>query len=166
MKDAVYKILDTLGIGYTVTEHEAAFTVEQADGIYGHLKGGHSKNLFLRNKKGSQHYLVVAESHRPVDLKKVRRLLGESNLSFASPQRLMTHLGLTPGSVSPFGLLHDTQRHVQVLLDGALMEHDSLNFHPNVNTATLTLSTAGFRRFLAHLGHRVREVELDGEAGP
>ena len=161
MKDAVYQALDALGIGYTVTEHEAAFTVEQADTLYGHLEGGHSKNLFLRNKKGRQHYLIVAESHRPVDLKRVRGLLGESNLSFASPERLMTHLGLTPGSVSPFGLLNDTQRHVQVLLDEELMKHPMLNFHPNVNTATLTLSTADFRRFLTHLGHQVREITLE-----
>ena len=166
MKDAVYSTLDGLGIGYTVTEHEAAFTVKQADTLYGHLEGGHSKNLFLRNKKGSQHYLIVAESHRPVDLKVVRGLVGESSLSFASPTRLMTHLGLTPGSVSPFGLLNDAQRHVRVLLDGELMKHASLNFHPNVNTRTLTLSTAGFRRFLAHLGPPVREVNLDGEPAP
>ena len=162
MKEAVYGVLQELEIDYTVTEHEAAFTVEQADTIYGHLKGGHSKNLFLRNKKGDQHYLVVAESHRPVDLKVVRALLEASSLSFASPQRLMTHLGLTPGAVSPFGLLNDTQRHVRVLLDEALMKHESLNFHPNVNTATLTLSTGDFRRFLAHLGHQVSEVALDG----
>ncbi len=164
MKDAIYAKLEELGIGYTVTEHEAAFTVEQAEILYGHLEGGHSKNLFLRNKKGRQHYLIVAESHRPVDLKMVRGLVDESSLSFASPERLMTHLGLTPGSVSPFGLLNDAQRHVQVLLDRGLMKHADLNFHPNVNTATLTLSTADFRRYLAHLGHQVREVDLDGEA--
>lgn len=166
MKDAVYSLLEALDIAYTVTEHEAAFTVEQADVLYGHLEGGHSKNLFLRNKKGSQHYLVVADSHRPVDLKVIRDLVGESNLSFASPERLMKYLGLTPGSVSPFGLLNDSVCHVQVLLDAELMTHGALNFHPNINTHTLTLATVDFRRVLAHLGHQVRELDLNGDGKP
>lgn len=156
MSEEVYKLLETLGIGYRVTEHPAAFTVEQADGFYGHLEGMHSKNLFLRNKKGKQHYLVIAESHKEVDLKALRALVEESTLSFASPERLMDCLGLTPGSVSPFGLINDRERRVRVILDEDLLRVETVNFHPNVNTATVSLSSRDFRRFLDHCGHEVR----------
>ena len=166
MSGELYRVLDGLGIAYTVTEHEAVFTVEEAHRCYGHLEGGHTKNLFLRNKKGDRHYLVVAESTRTVDLKALRGLLEESALSFASPQRLLTHLGLTPGSVSPFGLIHDEARHVIVVLDAQLMNHAVLNFHPNVNTATLSLASADFRRFLEHLGHELRLAVLDASIRP
>ena len=160
MSDALYRLLDALGIGYTVTEHEAAFTVEQADRLYGHLPGAHSKNLFLRNKRGTRHYLVVAESHTPVDLKALKARLEESTLSFASPERLRRFLGLTPGAVTPFGLIHDAERAVEVILDRGLLTHEWLNFHPNRNTATLTVSQEGFQRFLAHTGHAVRRVDF------
>ena len=160
MPQDIYQVLDQLGIPYTRHDHEAAFTVEQADQLYGHLPGGHFKNLFLRNKKGDRHYLLVAESHKPVDLRFVRDAVGESSLSFASPERLLAHLGLTPGSVSPFGLINDAERKVSVLLDADLFSHDTLNFHPNINTATLTVPREGFQRFLEHMGHAVRVVEL------
>jgi Ala-tRNA(Pro) deacylase len=161
----VYRLLDELGIAYTVTEHDAAFTVEQADHLYGHLPGLHSKNLFLRNKRGSEHYLVVLPSHKQVDIRQLKARLDESTLSFASPERLLRHLGLTPGSVSPFGLINDRERAVRVILDRDLLVADTLNFHPNRNTATLTLARADFERYLAHLGHEVRVLELDGGTG-
>jgi len=164
MKDAVLTLLDSLGIAYTLTEHEAAFTVEQADVLYGHLEGAHTKNLFLRNKKGGQHYLAVVESHTPVDLKALRGELEETTLSFASPERLMTHLGLTPGSVSPFGLINDEARHVKVVLDSALRGFETVNFHPNTNTATISLARADFQRFLEQSGHEVRWVDFSGGA--
>lgn len=165
MTEALYRILDDLGIAYAVTEHEAAFTVEQADHLYGHLPGAHSKNLFLRNKRGNQHYLVVVESHRPVDIKALKETLGESTLSFASPERLERYLGLTPGAVSPFGLIHDAERAVRVIVDRGLLAHDQVNFHPNRNTATVTLSVSDFQRFLAHTGQEVRLMDFpDGDA--
>ena len=156
----IYRVLDGLGISYSVYEHEAAFTVEQADHLYGHLRGAHSKNLFLRNKKGNRHYLVVVESHRQVDIKSLRDALGESTLSFASPERLQKHLGLTPGSVTPFGLINDPEHAVRVILDDDLLHQEQLNFHPNVNTATLTLPREDFQRFLAHCGHQVQCIDF------
>lgn len=156
----IYAVLDTLKISYARHDHEAAFTVEQAERIYGQLEGGKTKNLFLRNKKGKRHYLLVAEQHQTVDLKALRAELGESSLSFASPERLMKYLGLTPGSVSPFGLINDAEQEVVVLLDKSLLNLDFLNFHPNINTATLSVSQADFQRFLAHCGNEVRTVEL------
>ena len=166
MSGDIYQVLRQLGIEYEVSEHEAAFTVDQADRIYGQLEGAHTKNLFLRNKKGTRHYLLVAGSHRTVDLKALRAVLSESTLSFASPERLMTHLGLAPGSVSPFGLINDTGRNVHVVLEAHLMTHAKLNFHPNVNTATVTLASGDFRRFLDHLGHTVTLIDLDGAPAP
>jgi Ala-tRNA(Pro) deacylase len=163
MTEPLYRLLDELGLRYTVTEHEAAFTVEQADHLYGHLPGAHSKNLFLRNKRGNQHYLVVAESHRQVDIRRLKAELGESTLSFASAERLQRYLGLTPGSVSPFGLINDAERAVRVILDRGLLGYELLNFHPNRNTATLTIPRADFQRFLAHLGHDVRLMDFDGD---
>lgn len=157
----LYAVLAELDIAYARHEHEAAFTVEEAERFYGDLPGGKSKNLFLRNKKGDRHYLLVAEQHRPVDLKALRTRLGESTLSFASPERLQRYLGLTPGSVSPFGLINDDANAVVVLLDTVLMRADPLNFHPNINTATLTVARADFRRFLAHAGNEVRLIDLD-----
>ena len=156
----IYQLLDSLGVIYTRHDHPPVFTVEEADMHKGAIEGGQSKNLFLRNKKGRIHYLLVADAHRTVNLKSLQGLLGESSLSFASPERLMKYLGLTPGSVSPFGIVNDTEHEVIVLLDSGLMAHDRLSFHPNVNTVTLTVSRDDFCRFLAHCGNEVRTLEL------
>ncbi len=154
-------VLDNLGIEYEKHEHEAVFTVEEADKHRGRLSGGQTKNLFLRNKKGNRHYLLVAEAHKKVDLKLMRECLGERGLSFASTKRLKEHLGLEPGSVSPFGIIHDEEKKVVVVLDEDVLRHATLGFHPNVNTATIILRTEDFRRFLVHCGNEVRIVTLD-----
>lgn len=158
--DDIYRVLEELGIRFERHDHEAAFTVEQADRIYGHLPGAHTKNLFLRNKKGDRHYLVVVQSSKRVDLKALRGLLEEATLSFASPERLMAHLGVIPGSVTPLGLIHDRAHAVTVVLDRDLLAMEQLNFHPNANTATVTLTQADFQRFLQHCGNAVRTVEI------
>ena len=160
MSADIYAVLDSLGIAYTRTDHEAAFTVEQADHLYGHVPGVHSKNLFLRNKKGDVHYLVVVRSDKRVDLKALRAVVDESTLSFASPERLMKYLGVIPGSVTPLGLIHDTAHTVRVMVDRDVMAAEQVNFHPNVNTATLTLARADFERFLAHCGNPMCIVEI------
>ena len=104
----------------------------------------HCKNLFLRNQKGNRHYLVVLEHSKRADLKAVADQIGDGKLSFASPERLMTHLGLTPGSVSPFGLINDRDHAVRVVLDRDLKSADALAFHPNINTATFVIAAADF----------------------
>ena len=162
----IYELLTLLKIDYQRHDHPPVFTVEEADLHKGAIAGGQSKNLFLRNKKGRRHYLLVAEAHRPVHLKSLQALLGESTLSFASPERLLKYLGLTPGSVSPFGLVNDAAHEVVVLLDRALLAHERLNFHPNVNTATLTVSREDFQTFLQHCGNEVRVLELPTESAP
>ncbi|MEW5981778.1 MAG: prolyl-tRNA synthetase associated domain-containing protein [Acidobacteriota bacterium] len=157
----VLELLDSLGIGYQRFDHPPVFTVEQAVEQWKSIDATHCKNLFLRNKKGNRHYLVVAEHSRPVDLRRVAEMVGDDRLSFGSPERLARVLGLTPGSVSPFGLINDHSHDVHVVVvDADLRAARCLGFHPNTNTATLTLSAADFARFLAWSGHVVRWVTL------
>ncbi len=155
---AVYAALEALGVSYTRHEHPPVFTVEEAERHWSGIDATHCKNLFLRNKKGNAHYLVVVERATPVDIKQLTGALGEDRLSFASPERLSAHLGLTPGAVSPFGILNDEARAVTVVVDEALRRSPRVAFHPNVNTATVALGWTDFERFLASRGNRIRYV--------
>ena len=156
----IYQILDDLGILYKKHEHRAIFTCEEAEEVYADIPGGHSKNLFIRNKKGSRHYLVIIESHKTVDLDSLRETLNESKLGFASPERLRKYLDVTPGSVTPFGLIYDTEKAVTVIVDSDLMKHNILHYHPGVNTATLEIARDDFKSFLDWTGNTVRFVAL------
>jgi Ala-tRNA(Pro) deacylase len=152
---AVCEALESLGIPFERHEHPPVFTVEQALEHWAGINAVHCKNLFLRNKKGDRHYLVVAAHTTAVDIAALADRVGESRLSFASAERLAAHLGLTPGAVSPFGLLNDSSGSVHVVLDKTLTTAARVGFHPNVNTATLVLSFADFERFLAVRGNPV-----------
>lgn len=156
----VLEALEALGIACVRHEHPPVATVEEAEKHWAGLKGTHCKNLFLRNNKGNRHYLVIAPVMRGIDLKRLNIQLGEDRLSFASPERLKRVLGLDPGSVSPFGLIHDERHEVRVVLDRSLKDSGFLGFHPNVNTATLEISLADLERFLASRGNTVRWLEL------
>lgn len=148
-------------IEYRLYEHPAVFTVEEADEYWGDIPGGKAKNLFLRNRKGDVHYLVVVESSKRVDLKQLAdRLQVVGGLSFASPERLMKYLGLTPGSVSLFGLLNDTDRVVRVVIDEDLLQQEYLTCHPNVNTATVVLKREDLLRLLEDLGYEIKTLKL------
>ncbi|HEX2695341.1 MAG TPA: prolyl-tRNA synthetase associated domain-containing protein [Acidobacteriota bacterium] len=157
----VLACLEAMGIPYVRHEHPPVATVAEAEKYWTGLRGAHCKNLFLRNNKGNRHYLVVAEASRRVDLKALTRTLGEDRLSFASPERLKRYLGLEAGSVSPFGLVHDSEKEVRVVVDVGLRDAGKVNFHPNVNTATLEISFGDFERFLARCGNRVEYVGFD-----
>ncbi|MBP1659735.1 MAG: aminoacyl-tRNA deacylase [Candidatus Aminicenantes bacterium] len=157
---SVLEALDALDIAYVRHEHPPVATVEEAEKHWAGLKGTHCKNLFLRNYKGNRHYLVIAPVTRGVDLRRLNAELGEDRLSFASPERLKRWLGVEPGSVSPFGLINDATRHVQVVCDLALRAGAALGFHPNVNTATLEISLADFEKYLAWRGNAVRWLEF------
>jgi Ala-tRNA(Pro) deacylase len=156
----ILETLERLGIPYVRHEHPPVFTVEDADKYWTELRGTHCKNLFLRNKKGNRHYLVVAPTSRAIDLRALNRILDEDRLSFGSPERLKRCLGLEPGSVSPFGLINDAAKEVKVVLDEDLKNSPFLGFHPNINTATLDISFADFERFLAECGNDVRYVKF------
>jgi Ala-tRNA(Pro) deacylase len=152
----VYEVLKKLEIPFTRHEHPPVFTVEQAGEHWKGVEGAHLKNLFLRNKKGSRHYLVIIECSKNADLRKLNDRLGEDRLSFGSPERLKRCLGLEPGAVSPFGLINDTKKEVIVIIDEDLKKAERVNFHPNVNTATVGISAADFEKFLGWAGNSVR----------
>jgi Ala-tRNA(Pro) deacylase len=157
----VYEVLEQLGIPYARHEHPPVFTVEQAKEHWVGVAGAHCKNLFLRNEKGNRHYLVILEHNKKADLKILTRQLGEDRLSFGSPERLIRYLGLTPGAVSPFGLINDSRKEVRVVLDQDLRGSERINFHPNENTATVGISFADFERFLAWCGNTLRYLCFD-----
>jgi len=160
VEQRVLDVLDRLGVAYVRHEHPPVSTVEDANKYWTALRGAHCKNLFLRNKKGNRHYLVIAPTSKVVDLRSLNHLLREDRLSFGSPERLMKCLGLEPGSVSPFGLINDIGKEVRVVVDADLRASSSLGFHPNINTSTLDISLADFEKFLAFCGNEVRFLEL------
>src|SRR4051812_28322245 len=127
--------LAEFGIDHQTVEHEAVFTVEQAKQHRGVLPGHHIKNLFLRNKK-EEMWLVVALDDRTIDLKRLGEVLGAGRLSFVSPERLRTYLGVEPGSVTPFAVINDTAHRVSLVLDRALENGGPVNAHPLTNTMT------------------------------
>jgi Ala-tRNA(Pro) deacylase len=157
---AVYAALDALGIAYERYEHPAVFNAADASLYWEPIGATQCKNLFLRNKKGDRHYLVVLEISKRADLKDLVKLVGDDRLSFGSPERLMAELGLTPGSVSPFGLLNDTDGSVRVLVDHDLKGAGRLIFHPNINTASVVVSWADLEKFLDTRANTVRVITL------
>ena len=156
----VLQALDTLGISYERYEHPPVFNTEDVEKYWRDIPATPVKNLFLRNKKGNRHYLVIVGVDKRVDLQRLVKVIGDDRLSFGSAERLMAKLGLTPGSVSPFGLIHPGSREVVVIIDTELREAERLMFHPNINTATLTISFANLEKFLATRGNRVRFLEV------
>ena len=154
----VYAALDAMGIAYEKYEHPAVFTAEQAAVHWAAVPGTPVKNLFLRNKKGDRHYLVMLGIDKEADLRQLVKIIGDDRLSFASPDRLMARMGLTPGSVSPFGLINDPTQIVRVIGDKDLKQSERLIFHPNINTASVSIAFADFMRFLTARGNDVRWV--------
>jgi Ala-tRNA(Pro) deacylase len=152
--------LAELGIAFERHEHPPVATVDEARQHWAGIDAMHCKNLFLRNQKGNRHYLVVLEHAKRADLRAVADQIGDGKLSFASPERLMRHLGLAPGSVSPFGLINDRDHTVHVVLDRDLKSATRVSFHPNINTATYVVSAADFARFLEACGNSVRHVTI------
>ncbi|QAA35357.1 prolyl-tRNA synthetase associated domain-containing protein [Clostridium manihotivorum] len=144
----VYETLDLLEIKYYKHEHIPVYTIEDADKLEIDLKGMLCKNLFLRNRKGDIHYLIILDENKRLDLKELAKQIGSSSLSFASEYRLFRYLGLAPGSVSPFGLINDKEKEVIVLMDRDIASAEIVNFHPNVNNVTLELSYDDFEKFI------------------
>jgi Ala-tRNA(Pro) deacylase len=151
--------LDALGIVTTTVDHPAVFTVEESKRLRGDLLGAHTKNLFLKDKKGHL-WLVVALEDRDVDLKALRKEIGAAQLSFGKPDLLSKVLGLEPGSVTPFGVINDTGGQVTVILDKGLLAFDVLNFHPLTNTATTQISPEGLQTFLRDTRHKPTIIAL------
>jgi Ala-tRNA(Pro) deacylase len=151
--------LAQLGIPHRTVEHAPVFTVEQAKEHRGVLPGHHIKNLFLRNKK-EEMWLVVALEDRAIDLKRLGDVLGAGRLSFGSPERLRTWLGVEPGSVTPLSVINDTQHKVSLVLDGALREGGPINAHPLTNTMTSAIVLPNLMRFFEATGHAPRWLDF------
>jgi Ala-tRNA(Pro) deacylase len=149
-----------LGVSYERYEHPPVNTAEEGERHWVGIDAVHCKNLFLRNQKDTLHYLAVVVHSKRVNLRALADQIGDGKLSFASPERLMTYLGVTPGSVSPTGLINDSQRHVRVFLDRDLKSARRISFHPNINTVTFTVAFSEFERFLAACGHQIRYVDM------
>jgi Ala-tRNA(Pro) deacylase len=142
---------DAHGVDHATTDHEAVFRVGEGEGIKDGIPGAHTKNLFLKDAKGRL-WLISAKDDTVIDLKRLHPVIGSARLSFGPAELMVETLGVTPGSVTAFGLVNDTHGRVTFVLDKALADADQVNFHPLTNTATTTVSQAGFRRFLAALG--------------
>ncbi len=162
--DDLFAYLDTLGIAHKTVTHPAVFTVDEGRELRGAIAGGHTKNLFLRDKKGTA-FLVVTLENAAIELKSLHRLLGASGrFSFGSAELMGELLGVEPGSVTPFAAINDAGR-VTVVLDAAMMACEVLNFHPLVNTGTTTISRQGLVEFLEATGHHPRIEAISGTAG-
>ena len=152
----LFAFLDRLGIAHATVKHAPLFTVEEARALRGEVPGGHTKNLFLKDKKDAL-YLVVALEDAAIELKSLHRRLGASGrFSFGSAELLRETLGVEPGAVTPFAAINDDDGRVTVVLDAAMMRHALLNYHPLVNTMTTSIARADLVTFLRATGHEPR----------
>lgn len=161
--DDLFATLDRLGIVHKTVTHPPLFTVEQSQALRGEIPGGHTKNLFLKDKKGAL-FLIVAPEDAAIELKSLHHVLEAGRFSFGSADLLREVLGVEPGSVTPFAAINDTALRVTVALDAGLMGHDTINCHPLVNTMTTSIASADLVRFLQATGHRPRILPVSGPA--
>lgn len=159
--EIVYKTLQKIGIPYVKYDHPATPTVEDALPYWADIEAIHCKNLFFRNHKGNKHYLVIFSYRKQLNIKQLELLLKQGKLSFASEKRMRKYLGILPGSVSPFGLINDQENHVIVYIDEFLIRHERISFHPNLNTATLSISTKDFIKFLDFTGNTYHLIKFE-----
>ncbi len=156
----LHDYLDTLGIKVQTVTHPPLFTVADSQKLRGEIAGGHTKNLFLKDKKDN-FFLVTVEEDAVVDLKTIHTLIGAaSKVSFGKPEKLMEYLGLIPGAVSAFGAINDTGHQVSIILDEALMRHEIINAHPLTNEATTSIHRDDLLKFLEATEHEARIVSV------
>jgi Ala-tRNA(Pro) deacylase len=159
-QEDLYKYLKELGIEFEYHEHPPLATIEDAKSHWKDYNSGRCKNIFFRNHKGNRHYLVILEHLRQLNIKDLEQRLKQGKLTFASDQRLKKYLGVEPGSVSPFGIINDSEKHVHLFIDEKLKEENRLAFHPNINTATLVISKQDFLKFLNQSGNSYEFISL------
>jgi Ala-tRNA(Pro) deacylase len=160
MLPEVQKYLEKNNIMYIEHKHPPVFTVEEAKKLCKDIPGLHCKNLFLKDKK-KQYYLVVVPAQKRVDIRKLEKQLGTKKLGFGSAERLMEVLKLEPGSVSPLGLMHDTEQQVIPIIDQEAWDALIVGFHPNENTATLEMNQENFHRLLESFGCEMKVMEIN-----
>lgn len=156
----IFRELGALSITYERLDHPAVYTSEEARRLVPDCPAKTAKNLFLRDKKGKRHVLLVVEDHKNVQFKDIERQTGLSHLSMGSAERLLRYLGVTPGAVSLLALVNDPEGKVEVLIDRELWQGESIQAHPLVNTATLVLAIKDMERFIEHSGHHIQFVDV------
>ncbi|OFX60299.1 MAG: prolyl-tRNA editing protein [Bacteroidetes bacterium GWA2_30_7] len=156
----LYEILKSLNIPFDYYEHPPVPTVKEAEIYWKDLDASHCKNLFFRNHKGNRHYLVIFDYRKSLSISELEQKLKQGKLSFASELRMEKYLGLKPGSVSPFGLIHDTEKHVYLFIDKELEQVKKISFHPNLNTASLVINNVDFKKFLNWCGNSFEYLKL------
>ena len=156
----LYELLKQLDIDFEYLEHPEAPTIEIAKQYWAGHDAQHCKNLFFRNHKGNQHYLVILNCDSMMDIHDIEKRLHQGKLSFASEHRLEKYLGVKPGSVTPFGLINDMEHHVIVFLDSTLQNAERLSFHPCINTASLMVKRTDLLKVLDHCGNRYEWMDV------
>ncbi len=156
----LYLLFEKLDIMFEYHEHPPLATIEDAKIHWKDYNSGRCKNIFFRNHKGDRHYLVILEHLQQLDIKDLEKRLRQGKLTFASDKRLKKYLGVEPGSVSPFGLINDEEKHVHLFIDETLKNYDRLAFHPNVNTSSLVVSKSDFLKFLDYTGNSYEFIRL------
>jgi Ala-tRNA(Pro) deacylase len=161
----LFAFLDRLNIAHTTVAHPPLFTVADSQSLRGTIAGGHTKNLFLKDKADAL-FLVVADEDAVIDMKSLHHRLGSKRLSFGSAVLLNEVLGVPAGSVTPFAAINDIAGRVTVILDQALMTHETLNFHPLTNTMTTSIKRDDLPRFLSATGHSPRVLAVSAGLTP
>ena len=161
--DDLFALFDRLGIAHATTWHPPVFRVGEGDEVKAAMPGGHTKNLFLKDAK-DQLWLISALGETAIDLKRLPEVIGSARLSFGREELLYEALGVRPGSVTLFALINDPDHQVRVVLDKALLDHATVNFHPLVNTATTAISREGMMAFLQALGIEAQVVDFEAAA--
>jgi len=159
----LFAFLDQLGIAHSTVAHPPFFTAEDGRDWHDRIPGLPCKNLFLKDRKDN-FWLAVMPCEKRADLNRLEKRLGAPRLSFGKPDMLTETLGLTPGSVTPFGLLNDTQRRVTVILDSEMMASEMLNFHPLHNAASTTIASKDLLKFVESLGYKPRIADCGAAA--
>ena len=155
-----YQFLAKNGIEYERHDHPAVYTVEEAGRLVPDLPAAKTKNLFLRDKKGQRHFLVIVPADKRIDIKTLPDVVGSSRLSFGSAQRLKKYLGVEPGAVTLFAIYNDPECDVELIVDKSLWSAEAFQFHPLVNTSTLVISRDNLTRFIELSGHEARLLEI------
>ena len=158
--DNVKKVCLENNIEYILHEHHAVYTCKEAEKYCRDIPGIACKNLLLRNKKGTRHFLVILPAEKQTDLKKFAEIVGESRISFAGTEVLKEKLGVVSGAVSPFGLINNVDNTIELYIDRDVYDADIVGFHPNINTATLELSKEMLYKFLQAIGHKINIIDL------
>lgn len=158
--DQLLKLLSDMGFDTTTTRHEAVFTVDQSQGLHEQIPGGHTKNLFVKDKKNN-YFLLVIEQDAKVDLNRLHPIIGaRSRVSFGKAEPLMEYLGVTPGSVTAFSVINDKENRVQLIIDKPLLDHQMINCHPLINEMTTTISREDLLTFLDKVNHPPQILQM------